>query len=205
MRACVRPNNHSSSTSASWLTSLNHPTVTGSLRGGYSTSSSPHPPSLPPPSISPPVIFPETLILCLRSSTKRLYTTYTARVPCHLSGMRGNPPRRCVLICSGPPHEKRTSTVSSDLIPGGKKCVFFLFLWQRGQPWRSCSCASNHSLTLTRERFDFPLKSPSNLFKSFCFYNNGTCSTLTAVTSKLVFPITWNILYTFSLHSPNRT
>ena len=33
------------------------------------------------------------------------------------------------------------------------------------------------------------------------FYNNGTRSTRTAATSKSIFPMTWNILYTFSLHS----
>ncbi len=90
MWACtcfVRPYNCSSSTSASWLTSLNHSTVTGSLQGS-------NPP--PAPHLSP-LIFSETLILCLRSSTKRL----TQRIaPMHAVTLVEceEPLRRCFLI-----------------------------------------------------------------------------------------------------------
>ena len=91
MLACVcfvRPNNHSSSTSASWLTSLNHSIVTGSLWGRYSA----------PPDPSP-LIFPETLILCLRSSTKRLTQRIAPNARCHLFGMWKKALGRCFLIC----------------------------------------------------------------------------------------------------------
>lgn len=106
----VWPNNHSSSTSASWLTSLNHSIVTRFPWGSCST---------PPPT---PIIFPDIPILCLRSSTKRLTQ--------HIVLMHGVPslecekPLRWCLTCGDDFSRCTKNTLALYLRPGsrGKTC-----------------------------------------------------------------------------------